>query len=298
MKNKIPFIPISYSKLIKITEHFLGIGENISKMFPSMEFDLEQAEIPISPRRWASIAFFAFMLYFFMIFGMMFVLTIAIAKAEITMSLVMSFLSGLAIGTASMFFLLFYPKLTARKKIRDIEKNLPHVLHHILVQVRSGVPLYNTFVSIAKTDYGILSGEIRKVVNEINTGKSEAEALEKLTRETPSLFFRRVMWQLINSLKSGSDIGSTMKEIVASLAVEQRVSIKKYGSTLNPLALMYMMLAVIFPTLGITFLLVLSSFTGIAMDMHMILIAILGALLFFQFMFIGLIKSRRPIGID
>ncbi len=283
---------------MKITEHFLGLGENISKIFPSMEFDLEQTGIPISPRRWASIALFAFLMYFSMIFGMMFVLTIAIAKAEIIMSFVMSFLSGLAIGTASMFFLLFYPKMLSRKKIRNIENNLPHILHHILVQVRSGVPLYNTFVSIAKTDYGILSDEIRKVVNEINTGKSEAEALEKLTRETPSLFFRRVMWQLINSLKSGSDIGSTMKEIVASLAVEQRVSIKKYGSQLNPLSLMYMMLAVIFPTLGITFLLVLSSFSGITMNMELILMGILGSLIFFQFMFIGLIKSRRPVGID
>ncbi len=297
MKNKIPFLPIPYSKVIRITEHFLGMGENISKMFPSMEFDLEQADIEISPRRWSSIALFTFLFYFSLIFALMFLITVA-AHAGIAMSLSLSLLSGLAIGFASMFFIIFYPKFSSKRKIKAIEKNLPQVLHHMLVQVRSGVTLYDTFVSIAKTDYGVLSDEIRKVVNEINTGKSEAESLEKLTRETPSLFFRRVMWQLINSLKSGSDIGSTMKEIVESLAIEQRVSIKKYGSQLNPLALMYMMLAVIFPTLGITFLLVLSSFTGIAMDMYTILMGILGALVFFQFMFIGLIKSRRPVGID
>ncbi len=281
-----------------ITEHFLGIGENLSKLFPSLEFDLDQADIKISPRRWASIAIFAFTFYFVLIAGLMFSLTALVAGTEMLNSLIISLMSGLAIGFASMFFLLFYPKLTATRKIKSVEQNLPYVLHHVLVEVRSGVPLYNCFVSIGKSNYGILSVEFRKVVNEINTGKSEVEALEKMTRDNPSLNLRRVMWQLINALKSGADIGSTMKEIVSNLSVEQRVAIKKYGSQLNPLALMYMMLAVIFPTLGITFLLVLSSFTGMEMDMHVILMGIFCSLIFFQFMFIGLIKSRRPPGID
>ena len=297
MKNKIPFLPLPYDKVRKITEHFLGIGENLSKMFPSLEFDLEQSGFEISARRWMAIALFAFMFYFFLIFGLVMLVTI-VAKLEIYRSLTVSFFAGLGIGAGSFMFLSFYPKLSAQKKVNNIEKNLPYVLHHILVQVRSGVPLYDTLVSIARGDYGTMSREMRKVVNEINTGKSEAEALEKITRETPSFFFRRVMWQLINALKSGADIGVTMKEIVENLAVDQRVAIKKYGAQLNPLALMYMLFAVIFPTLGITFLLVLSSFTGMKFNLELVLVGIIGVIVLFQFMFIGLIKSRRPVGID
>jgi flagellar protein FlaJ len=298
VKSKIPFLPFPYSKIMDITEHLLGLGENLSKLFPSLEFDLEQAEIRISPRRWGAIALFAFFFYFIFISCMMFSFTALLAKTEILNSLIISLMSGLAIGSASMFFLLFYPKLSATRKIKDVDKNLSYVLHHILVEVRSGVPLYNCFVSIGKNDYGILSVEFRKIVNEINTGKSEVDALEKMTRDNPSFHLRRVMWQLINALKSGADVGSTMKEIVEHLSIDQRVSIKKYGSQLNPLALMYMMFAVIFPTLGITFLLVLSSFTGMQMDMELVLMGIMGSLVFFQFMFVGLIKSRRPPGID
>jgi flagellar protein FlaJ len=297
VKNKIPFLPLPYDKVRKITEHFLGIGENLSKMFPSLEFDLEQSGFEISARRWMAIALFAFMFYFFLIFGLVMLVTI-VAKLEIYRSLTVSFFAGLGIGAGSFMFLSFYPKLSAQKKVNNIEKNLPYVLHHILVQVRSGVPLYDTLVSIARGDYGTMSREMRKVVNEINTGKSEAEALEKITRETPSFFFRRVMWQLINALKSGADIGVTMKEIVENLAVDQRVAIKKYGAQLNPLALMYMLFAVIFPTLGITFLLVLSSFTGMKFNLELVLVGIIGVIVLFQFMFIGLIKSRRPVGID
>lgn len=290
-------MPLPYDKVKSITEHFLGIGENLSKMFPSLEFDLEQSGFEISPRRWMSIALFAFMFYFILIFGLVMLVTI-VAKIEFSRSVIVSLFAGLGIGGGSFMFLGFYPKLSAQKKVNDIEKNLPYVLHHILVQVRSGVPLYDTLVSIAKGDYGTMSREMRKVVNEINTGKSEAEALEKVTRETPSFFFRRVMWQLINALKSGADVGVTMKEIVENLAVEQRVAIKKYGAQLNPLALMYMLFAVIFPTLGITFLIVLSSFTGMKFSLELVLTGITGVIVLFQFMFIGLIKSRRPAGID
>lgn len=286
-----------YDKVRKITEHFLGLGENLSKMFPSLEFDLEQSGFDISPRRWMSVALFAFMFYFTLIFATVFIVTLA-AKIEMVRSLTVAGFAGLAIGIGTFMFLSFYPKLSAQKRVNDIEKNLPYVLHHILVQVRSGVPLYDTLVSIARGDYGTLSREMRRVVNEINTGKSEAEALEKITRETPSFFFRRVMWQVINALKSGADVGVTMKEIVDNLAVEQRVAIKKYGAQLNPLALMYMLFAVIFPTLGITFLLVLSSFTGIKFNLELVLTGIIGVIVLFQFMFIGLIKSRRPTGID
>ena len=266
-------------------------------MFPSLRYDLEQSGFEISPRRWMAISVFAFIFYFALISTLIFLVTM-VSRIEIYRALNVSVFAGVGMGLGSFIFLSFYPKLSAQKRIKDIEKNLPYVLHHILVEVRAGVPLYETLVSIARSDYGTLSKEMKMVVNEINTGKSEVEALEKITRETPSFFFRRVMWQMINALKSGADIGSTMKEIVENLAVEQRVAIKKYGSQLNPLALMYMLFAVIFPTLGITFLLILASFTGVLMNLEVVLIGIMAVLGIFQFMIIGLIKSRRPVGID
>jgi pilus assembly protein TadC len=105
--------------------------------------------------------------------------------------------------------------------------------------------------------------------------------------------FHRALWQISNGLKSGSDIGTVLKSVVENIAQEQRIAIKKYGSQLNPLTLVYMMVAVILPSLGITFLIVMSSFSGFAVSERMF-IAILGMLALFQFMFIGVIKSRRP----
>lgn len=296
MKEKIPVLPMPLSKAMKIAKKFIGFGEFFSHMFPGLAYELEQSEFEYEPREWIALGLFAFTFYFSLISGILFILFVSL-KTEMFKTVLVSFGSGFVLGTMSFIYVVFYPKLYVTRKVNAIEKNLPYALHHLLIEVRSGVPLFNALVSIAESKYGMLSEEIKKAVDEISTGKSEISALEMLARRNPSLYFRRVLWQIVNSLKSGADIGSTIKNIVDNLSEEQRISIKEYGAQLNPLTLMYMIFAVIFPTLGITFILVISSFIGIGIDVEWILIGILGFLLMFQFMIIGLIKSKRPVGV-
>ena len=149
-----------------------------------------------------------------------------------------------------------------RRKVRDLEKNLLYGLRHLAIQVKSGVSLFDALVSVSKQDYGILSEELAVCTKKISTGLAEDRALEELAMKNPSLHFRRAIWQIVNSMKSGTDLGDTLESIVSSISSEQRISIRKYGSQLNPMAMMYMMLAVIIPSLGITFLIILSSFSG------------------------------------
>ena len=295
-KKRIPLLPFPLPRARKMSRRFLGIGESLSHMFPGLEFNLEQSGLDFDAREWMALAFFTAIFYFSVLFGPMALLTLA-ARIEPTLAIGVSFLVGFVIGFISLIYLAMYPKLSVTRKVNQMEHFLPYGLHHLLIEVRSGVPLYNSLVSIAQSKYGMLSQEFRRAVNEINTGKSEIAALEMLARENPSLYFRRVIWQLVNALKSGADIGQTIKQIVDNLGEEQRIAIKKYGAQLNPLSLMYMIFCVIFPTLGITFLLVISSFIGIGIDIQYLLIGILVFLMMFQFMLIGLIKSRRPTGV-
>jgi flagellar protein FlaJ len=295
-KKRIPLLPFPLAKAMRISRRFRGIGETLSHLFPSLDFHLEQSGFDFDSREWMALAFFTSIFYFSVLTGPLALLTLA-ARIDPFRALGISFLVGLIIGGIAMIYLAMYPKLSVTKKTNQIETFLPYGLHHLLIEVRSGVPLYNSLVSIAQSNYGMLSHEFKRAVNEINTGKSEIAALEMLARDNPSLYFRRVLWQMVNALKSGADIGQTMKQIVDNLSEEQRIAIKKYGAQLNPLALMYMIFCVIFPTLGITFLLVISSFIGIGFDLEYMLIGILVFLVMFQFMLIGLIKSRRPVGV-
>ncbi len=297
MIKRIPFVPVYIGKAKKVSRHFFGLGESLSGMFPGLRWQLRQAEFDIEPREWVGIAmyvgFFYFSLTFLLIFSLALMYNVVLRTAFLV-----SFFSGIGMGFSTFFYISLYPKLFVNRKVRNLEKNLPSALRHLLVHVRSGVPFFNSLVSIAYSGYGLLSDEFLRAVKEIDTGFSEISALELLARENPSLFFRRVVWQIVNAMKSGADIGMTIKEIVTDMGADQKAAIKKYGSELNPLILFYMVLVVIFPTLGIVFLLILSSFVAAAFDMQVVMTGVLIFLVVVQLMFIGLVKSKRPLGID
>jgi flagellar protein FlaJ len=201
-------------------------------------------------------------------------------------------LVGLIFFFISFYFIIFYPKLTLKKRVRTLEKNLLFALRHMLIEIKSGVPLFDSLVGIS-VGYEELSDEFQKIVRNINAGKSQIESLNEASERNPSLYFRRALWQIVNAIKAGSDIGNTLEVITNDLSDKQINEIKSYGQELNPWTMMYMIVAVIAPSLGVTFLIILSSFSGITIP-NMIFPMILLGLFLFQIFFIGFVKSKRP----
>jgi hypothetical protein len=96
-------------------------------------------------------------------------------------------------------------------------------------------------------------------------------------------------------MKEGASINDILKNVIKNLTKEQIIQIEKYGSELNPLAMFYMMGAVIMPTLGITFLIIIISFIQIEESLVKLLFySLLGFVVFFQTMFSGIVKTKRP----
>jgi len=202
---------------------------------------------------------------------------------------------GVVLGITTYFYFILYPKLIVSRRVRLIEQNLLFALRGILIQIRSGVPIFDTLVTIAAGDYGPISDELKQVVEKVNAGQGMVATLEDLAVRNPSIYFRRTLWQLVNSLKSGSDVGDNLHEVIESLSKEQLIEIRKYKSVLNPLAMMYMIIAVIMPTLGITLLIIVSAFPGMEdMGNERTFWALLVVVIVLQVIFMGLIKSKRP----
>jgi len=289
--NRIPFIPFSLHTARLTVKPFYGVGNRLIKIFPGLNVRLNQADIEISPREYLAIAFFALWFWTTIIFVTLLTLSLFITLPENFIYVLTA--APLAIGFLAFFYIIQYPMLIISKKTRDLDRHLLFALRHIQVQVKSGIPLFDGLVSVSKGDYGLISEEFKKCVKKISTGTSETNALEELIFKNPSIYFRRVIWQITNAIRTGADLTGTLDAIVENLANEQKVAIRRYGSQLNPLSMMYMMLAVILPSLGITFLVLLSTFSGFAVS-EIIFWFILCILIVFQFSFVGLVKSRRP----
>ena len=56
-----------------------------------------------------------------------------------------------------LFSQLVYPKVYSTRKIKEIDRNLIPALQDMMVQLSSGIPLFNILVNIASSDYSALS---------------------------------------------------------------------------------------------------------------------------------------------
>lgn len=293
MIRRLPFVPLKLKSALEVSRRIglVAISSRIAKVFPNLQITLMQAGIDLRDREYLSIAIFTSFFYFILV-NLIFVFFFFVAIVPQTIFLV-SLGVSVFVALMSFFYLILYPNLLVIRKIKDLEKNLLFALRHLLIQVRSGVTLFDSMDSVSKANYGIISNEFRDAVKKISTGEFVVDVLEELALKNPSLYLRRSIWQIANSLRSGADVAKTLESMVTNLASEQRVMIRKYGSQLNPLAFMYMMFGVIIPSLGITFLIVLSSFSGLPIK-EFYFWALLGFLALFQFSFIGIVKNRRP----
>ena len=247
---RLPYSIIPANKLRKFSHLFLGISGHLGDFFPFLKLSLKRAEIDIDAREYISLCMISSII-FFLFFGFI------ISMVFIFLGLEKFFFGFLIAIFLSVFVFLqqvLHPKIIANKKIRDIERNLLPAMQNMLIQLNSGVPLFDILVSISKEDYGGVSEQFNKAVKEINAGTPQIDALEEIASLNPSVLFRRAIWQIVNGMKSGADMARVIKEVNNTISDEQVLQIQRYGSQLNPLAMFYMLVAVIMPSLGMTFL--------------------------------------------
>ena len=267
------------------------IGNLLLPLFPGLSVKLKQAEMEISADNYLGKSIITS--FFFGFFGL-----IVMILFNFIVNPGGNFIAFVVFIPVFLFVTVFIynlvgPSRVVSKRVLDIEANLLFSLRHLLIEIRSGISNYDSFVSLSKSDYGAVSIEFSKLVKNISYGVSETQALEELMIKNPSINFRRVIWQILNAIRSGSDLSGIIEELVKEYSLEQKTKIKMYGGQLNSLALVYMIFAIIMPSIGITFLIILSFFSDFAVN-EGILALVLLVIVVFQFMFIGVVKSKRP----
>lgn len=295
--NNLPFL--KSIGIRRISRNFIGVGDILLKLSPHTMVSVKQSGIAdkyaITAREYVAVCFF---LTLSLLFGSTVLITLVLFLGK-SKALIIGPILGIIVGAFVYIMLISYPKSIVNKRVKNLEKNLLFALRTILVQIRSGVPIFDTFISIANGDYGQISVEFGFVIEKVRAGGSVTDNLEELTLRNPSVYFRRAIWQLVNAIKSGSDVGENISNVIASLSKEQIVEIRKYQSTLNPLAMMYMMIAVIVPSLGITVMIIISTFPGMeSIGNERTFWILLAGVVFMQFVFMSVIRSKRPALIE
>jgi archaeal flagellar protein FlaJ len=194
----------------------------------------------------------------------------------------------------TLVYLLMLPSVKMTKRASMIDNELEFMLKDMEIQLSAGVPLFDTIVNVAKGEYGECSYIAEGIIQEVEQGKSMTDVLDDVGMWSPSEYLRKTLWQIVNALKSGSDVAQALEVISNDIRLEKENRIKAYGKELNLYGLIYLMLAVILPSMGVTLLVILSSFLGKGMINEKMFYIILFFLAVFQLIFIMFVRSKRP----
>ncbi len=262
-------------------------------LFPTLSVELKQLEYKVQPLIYTSIALFLAFNYSILLVAILSLVFYAYAALEVS-NLITIGLIGLLFFIFMFFNFMSLPKMYLRKRGKEMDYALLFALRHMLIKVKSGIPLFDSMVGIAYGDYGTVSVEFKKMIKDIEGGSNELIALEKIGFHNPSSFFRRFVWQMTNSLRAGTDVSQTLEVIVKSIEDERYLQVKAFGSRLSPIALMYIMFTIIIPALGTTFLTIFSSFFGGAIPTQLFYFVPV-IILFANLLFVNIIRSTRPM---
>ena len=259
----------------------------ISDRMPMLPTNLRQAGITEDEDAFIKKTLFG---SFFMSFGIIFIVFIVIDKIGKPKWILIPLFPLVLISLFS--FMIKLPQIKITKINKEISREIVYAGRFLVIELESGVPLYDSFLNIVK-NYPKVGKCFNEIINKVEMGTPMEDAINESIQHSPSPHIQKILWQIINSIRTGSDISTSIDAVMEQIVKEQVISMREYGKKLNPLAMFYMMIAVIIPTLGTTLLVVMSTFVSMNFSLTL-LMTIVFFLAFMQLMFLNIIKSSRP----
>ncbi len=171
-------------------------------------------------------------------------------------------LAGMHIGRASLLMGLpaalggfFYPDLWLREltstRSTAILRTLPFYLDVITLAVEAGTNLTGGLTqAVQKTGDSPLRREFSRVLRDIRSGKTRADALRDLSDRTGNLAVSNVVTGLIQAEKTGSSLGPILRAQAQQLRT-QRFQLAEKKAMEAPVKLLAPLVIFIFPTTGL-----------------------------------------------
>lgn len=201
---------------------------------------------------------------------------------------------GLSGFVFSCAFALSRPRLVLGLRAYGVEQHLVFALHALNIELGSGRTFSQALSSISERDYGAFS---RECVFILSYGRRHGleKALSLSAKRVPSRYYRRFIWQVSNSLKTGADINASVKAVVEDLRRRQERTALRYARGLEKKLTFYIMGGIVFPALSVVILQTVSSL-GIGADdiSEKTYVFVFVFSLFFQLLFLAIIRFTKP----
>jgi flagellar protein FlaJ len=161
-----------------------------------------------------------------------------------------------------LFIILMIPKSNAKKRADLISAELPFALRHMATELKAGIGLYKTLQAIASADYGVLSEEFARTINEVEEGTDTKDALHNFAIRTESKALRDALLHIVRALKTGGNLSEIMNSIAGDVSFEMRMKVRDFAEKMNFFGVIFVVGAIVMPV----FIAILGGITNAPMQ--------------------------------
>lgn len=136
-------------------------------------------------------------------------------------------------------------KAVARGNAASIE--LPFALRHMATELKAGIGLYKTLQAIASTDYGVLSEEFARTINEIEEGTDTSIALKHLALRTQSRALKTTINHIVRAMRVGGNLSDIMNNIAKDVSEEMKNKINSFSQKMNFYSVLFIFMGIVLP---------------------------------------------------
>ena len=191
-------------------------------------------------------------------------------------------------------FVIHYPDMKEKRNYSDLNQDLPYALRHMGIELKSGKGLHDALLTIRNADYGSLSREFTRVLEEIKFGRSTEDSLLEMSHRVKSEGLSRAIHQIIGTLRVGGNLANSLEIIAQDISFDMQIKLKEYSQKLNSFILIYTFLVILAPVISLIMLMAGSTVIGDVVSSEL-LFMIYGIFFPLIVVFMGLfIKKLEP----
>ena len=269
-----------------VLKYFSGPVKSLTKSLKGLEYDLYRANIRMGKDKYVALMIGISILasIFVFLMGILLMLPVDI-----------SMLLGLLGFIGGFLYMRNYPKIVWRKRVIEVERAMPYVLRHLASLLSAGVGIAEAMLSVANSDYGVISEEFELMVRDMRGGASFEEALTRFEERMASENVSRVVKQILRAVKFGGDLSGILYKLAEDFSFEYRMKLMEYVQKINGLAFVYMFISVVMPTMFVVAILAASIMKrALVMPVQGLAVVLLFGFPTMAFLMIVMIKRSEP----
>lgn len=127
-------------------------------------------------------------------------------------------------------------------------------------------------ITIRDANYGSLSNEFTRVLEEVKFGKSTEDSLIEMSHRVRSDGLSRAVHQIISTLRVGGNLANSLEIIAQDISFDMQIRLKEYSQKLNSFILIYTFIAILAPVISLIMLMAGSTVMGDVISSELIFV--------------------------